>query len=158
MSCEEFDFKKFPKENCRYIFDYEIFGSNVTGLDLIKVNKLGDRAVLVTSYFNDPKIQNLVQEASATMLAKFMISEIEIKIANEDGSSGPENNRRRKNVKGSYSCGVGFGFDWIFSNLASQRQLGLLSQRRSWACSDYPAYLDLDGTAVVLERAGESFC
>jgi signal transduction histidine kinase len=54
---EQFDFRRFPIEKTRYIFDYEISGSPVTGLDLITSHSLGIRAVLVTSHFNDPKIQ-----------------------------------------------------------------------------------------------------
>lgn len=89
---EEFDLRQYPKDKFRYIFDYEISGNAMTGLDLIRTNNLADRAVLVTSYFNDQKIQKLVQAAGATMLPKSGIPEIEIR------SDCYSNNRNREMI------------------------------------------------------------
>lgn len=63
-----------------YILDYEICESSVTGLDLIVQHQLGNRSVLVTSYFNEPEIQEGVQSAGSWMLPKFMIHRIEISV------------------------------------------------------------------------------
>ncbi|MBI4371050.1 MAG: HAMP domain-containing histidine kinase [Elusimicrobia bacterium] len=75
---EQFEVSRFPPETTRYIFDYEICGSPVTGLDLIVSHKLARRAVLVTSYFNEPRLQRLVQESGTLMLPKFMIGSVRI--------------------------------------------------------------------------------
>lgn len=83
---EQFKVTRFPPETTRYIFDHEICGSPVTGLDLIVSNKLGDRAVLVTSYFNEPKIQRAVEDAGASMLPKFMISTVGIRRASGESA------------------------------------------------------------------------
>ena len=76
---EQFDILSYPPETTRYVFDHDICGSPVTGLDLIVSHKLGRRAVLVTSYFNEPSIQRAVERAGASILPKFMISKAEIK-------------------------------------------------------------------------------
>jgi signal transduction histidine kinase len=75
---EQFDIARFPPETTRYIFDHDICGSPVTGLDLIRSHNLSNRAVLVTSYFNETKIQRAVEQAGAAMLPKFMISKVPI--------------------------------------------------------------------------------
>jgi signal transduction histidine kinase/CheY-like chemotaxis protein len=84
---EQFDFRRFPMETTRYIFDYEISGSPVTGLDLITSHSLGSRAVLVTSHFNDPKIQTAIENAGTLMLPKFLIPSVEIKNGDLIGSA-----------------------------------------------------------------------
>ena len=76
---EEFDINQYPRDKCRYIFDYEISGSAVTGLDLIVSYGLNSRAVLVTSYFNEPKIQKAIEGASASILPKFMMCDVELR-------------------------------------------------------------------------------
>lgn len=76
---EQFSIARFPPGETRYILDHEICGSPVTGLDLIMSHKLAERAVLVTSYFNEPKIQRAVELAGARMLPKFMISGVKIR-------------------------------------------------------------------------------
>lgn len=88
---EQFDIARFPPEATRYILDYEICGSPVTGLDLIVSHKLGRRAVLVTSYFNEPRLQRLVQESGALMLPKFMIETV--RIERRAGAEAPANGR-----------------------------------------------------------------
>lgn len=85
---EQFDFRRFPIEKTRYIFDYEISGSPVTGLDLITSHSLGIRAVLVTSHFNDPKIQRAVENTGALMLPKFLIPTVEISNADLETKDG----------------------------------------------------------------------
>ncbi len=89
---EQFDFRRFPVEKTRYIFDYEISGSPVTGLDLITSNSLGSRAVLVTSHFNDTKIQRVVENAGALMMPKFLIPTIEIVKGNSSFNFRSETN------------------------------------------------------------------
>lgn len=76
---EEFDINQYPRQKCRYIFDYEISGSAVSGLDLIVSYGLGSRAVLVTSYFNEPKIQKAIERAGSSILPKFMMCDVEIR-------------------------------------------------------------------------------
>ena len=76
---EEFDVNKYPKDSYRYILDYEIQGSPVTGLDLIKSFNLGSRALLVTSYFNDQKIQSSVAKAHARLLPKVLVPNVDVR-------------------------------------------------------------------------------
>lgn len=78
-SADEFDIAKYPVDSCRYFFDYEISGSLKTGLDLIKANNLGSKAVLVTSYFNDAKIQQAISTCGSKMLPKFMVPQVKIR-------------------------------------------------------------------------------
>ena len=75
----DFDVSMFPKKSCRYIFDYQISGSQLTGLDLIVRYGLGNRAVLATSHFNDAQIQLEILKTGSSILPKFMMSEIEIR-------------------------------------------------------------------------------
>lgn len=75
---EDFTIERFPKENCHYVFDYEILESPMTGLDLIIANGLGDHAILVTSHFNNPEIQLRVERSGAKMIPKFMIGQTDI--------------------------------------------------------------------------------
>lgn len=77
---EEFEIKRYNLNNTRFIFDYDIIGSSVTGLDLIKVHELGAKSLLVTSYFNDAKIQKAIQDNHSKMLAKFMVSRVKIEL------------------------------------------------------------------------------
>lgn len=74
----QFSATRFPLDSTFYILDYEIVGSAITGLDLITKYQLGPRALLVTSYFNEPEIQRAVEQAGAMMLPKFMINRIQI--------------------------------------------------------------------------------
>lgn len=92
---EEFDVSLYPPSKYQYILDHEVRESAVTGLDLIVTNKLGDSAILATSYFNDPKIQAAISKAGAKMLPKFLISGVQIRTTGEpifergaDASSG----------------------------------------------------------------------
>lgn len=75
---EDFEIEKYPPATTKYIFDYELAGSSVTGLDLIVRHGLKDRATLVTSYYFDSRIQNEIEMAGARMLPKFMAPQIEI--------------------------------------------------------------------------------
>jgi hypothetical protein len=75
---EEFDINLFPPQQCHYLLDHESIRSKVRGIDLINSNNLGFRAILVTSHFNDPKLQEAVLAAGAKMLPKFLISQVEI--------------------------------------------------------------------------------
>jgi hypothetical protein len=75
---EEFDLARFPREGSHYIFDYDITGSAVKGLDLIRTHNLGKKAVLVTSYFDSPHIQKEIEKMGASLLPKFMIPHVKI--------------------------------------------------------------------------------
>lgn len=75
---EQFNVSLFPFEQCSYIFDYELEGSSITGLDLIIQYGLKERAILVTSYFTDPQIQKQVEAAGSKMLPKFMAPKAEL--------------------------------------------------------------------------------
>ncbi|MGE4233071.1 MAG: sensor histidine kinase [Bacteriovoracia bacterium] len=77
-SPKEFDIEKFPPRSCRYIFDLEILGCSVSGLDLIRSLSLGRKATLVTSYHDDPKVQSEIEKAGAKLLPKFMIPMVPI--------------------------------------------------------------------------------
>lgn len=75
---EDFDIEKYPLDQTRYIFDYELVGSTVTGLDLIANHSLKDKATLVTSYYFDSRIQNEIESIGGRMLPKFMAPNVEI--------------------------------------------------------------------------------
>lgn len=75
---EDFSIEKYPPEKTRYIFDYELAGSSITGLDLIARHSLKDRATLVTSYYFDPRIQAEIEVMGARMLPKFMAPKVEV--------------------------------------------------------------------------------
>lgn len=82
-SPEEFDIALFPPSSFRFIFDYEMEGSQKTGLDLIREHKLASAATLVTSYFNDPKIQLEIANLGSKMLPKFLVPSVPIHIEQE---------------------------------------------------------------------------
>lgn len=75
---DQFDYALYPKGKAFYIFDQEISGSQVTGLDLIERYKLSDQAVLVTSHYDSEKVQAGVKIAGAKMIPKFMVPTIDI--------------------------------------------------------------------------------
>ena len=77
---EQFDVSQSAVRDTRYILDHEISGSPVTGMDLIQSYKLGARAILVTSHFNDVKIQRAIDLVGATILPKFMITSVAIEM------------------------------------------------------------------------------
>ena len=82
-SPEEFDIALYPPSVFRYIFDYEMERSQKTGLDLIREHQLASRATLVTSYFNDPKIQAEIANLGAKMLPKFLVPSIPVQIVKD---------------------------------------------------------------------------
>jgi signal transduction histidine kinase len=82
-----FNIQRFPVEKTFFILDYEIIGKSTTGLDLIVQHQLGQRALLVTSYFNETEIQNAVEQAGAMMLPKFMINRVPIEFGDLDRNS-----------------------------------------------------------------------
>jgi hypothetical protein len=75
---DQFDIEKCPKEMSRYFFDDEIGESPINGFDLIETHDLKGRAVLVTSYFDDSRIQRKVEESGTFMIPKFLASQIDI--------------------------------------------------------------------------------
>ena len=74
----EFDAEIHLKPNTFYVLDLEIAGSDQTGLDLIRKFRLGSQATLVTSYFNESKIQIEVMRLGARILPKFMIPQVPV--------------------------------------------------------------------------------
>lgn len=85
---EEFNDLLFPKQDYWYIFDYDIAGSAVTGLDLVRTYNLAERAFLATSYFNDVSLQRRVAAANTKMLPKFLIPEM--RLSQEESSESDE--------------------------------------------------------------------
>lgn len=75
---EEFNIGLYPVEECFYLLDHESVQSKVRGLDLINSCNLAKQAILVTSHFNDPKLQKEVISVGTKILPKFMISQVPV--------------------------------------------------------------------------------
>ncbi len=75
---EEFDIGLYPPSSCLYLLDHESIRSKVRGIDLITSHGLAKQAILVTSHFNDPKLQESVIRVGTKILPKFMISQVPV--------------------------------------------------------------------------------
>ncbi|MGB0454252.1 MAG: sensor histidine kinase [Bacteriovoracaceae bacterium] len=71
-------------ENNRYLFDYEILGTNTTGLDLIEELDLkGGRAILVTSHYESGEIRKRCEKIKVPLLPKNLAPFVPISINKE---------------------------------------------------------------------------
>ncbi len=85
---QDFTPKTHVSSNYFYVVDFEFTGSLVTGMDIIERNQLGDRAILVTSYFNDLNVQKSVIAAQCKLLPKFMIPLIAVNMVTSMAAIG----------------------------------------------------------------------
>lgn len=63
-----------------YLVDYELLGQSKTGLDLVEQFRLQDQSILVTSRFEEPKIQARCAELGVKLIPKGMASLLPIEI------------------------------------------------------------------------------
>ena len=55
-----------------FLIDYEIIGSNKTGLDLIEMYDIQQQSILVTSHYEEPEIQKRCEILNLFLLPKAM--------------------------------------------------------------------------------------
>jgi len=65
-----------------YLIDFEFLGQQVTGLDLVEQFGLQNQSILVTSRFEEPKIQSRCAELGVKLIPKGMASLVFIEIEN----------------------------------------------------------------------------
>lgn len=63
-----------------FLMDYELIGQRFTGLDLIEENKLSDRAILVTSRYEEPQIRKHCEKLGVRLIPKGMAGYVPIEI------------------------------------------------------------------------------
>lgn len=63
-----------------YLVDYELLGRNDTGLDVIEKKALYEKAILVTSHFEEPIIQSRCENLKLGLIPKVLASLIPIQI------------------------------------------------------------------------------
>lgn len=63
-----------------FLIDYELIGQRFTGLDLIEENKLGDRAILVTSRYEEPQIRKRCEKLGIRLIPKSMTGWVPIEV------------------------------------------------------------------------------
>lgn len=71
------------KQNLFLLTDYELLEQGINGLDVVEHTHM-DRAILVTSYATQSKIQNRVMHLGIKILPKELVSVINVKIDNFD--------------------------------------------------------------------------
>jgi hypothetical protein len=78
----QFHRKRFlDLEDPLFLMDYEILGSSgVSGLDLIEECGIADRAILVTSRYDDPVIRRRCEQAGIRLIPKSMSGFVPIEI------------------------------------------------------------------------------
>ncbi len=69
-----------------FLMDYELNGSQKTGLDLIEIYDLKDRAILVTSRFEEDDIRTKCQTLGVRLIPKNMVEHVEIQISAQSSS------------------------------------------------------------------------
>lgn len=80
------DFKNWHRECSRqeplatYLVDYDLVGSQQTGLDIIAELDIGHRAILVTSDYDDRAIRKLCADLGVGLVPKWLIGQIPIKV------------------------------------------------------------------------------
>ena len=77
----------------RFLIDYELVGHKLNGIDVIEKLGIMDKAILVTSRFEDPKIRERCEFLGLKMIPKSFSPYIPIKImARESGANLPTEN------------------------------------------------------------------
>jgi signal transduction histidine kinase len=70
-----------------FLFDLELLGSDLTGLDLIKKFELSGHSSLVTSHYNDPEIQNASTDIGIQIVPKDSASDVPLVIQSNSQSN-----------------------------------------------------------------------
>lgn len=63
-----------------FLMDYELIGQRFTGLDLIEENKLSDKAILVTSRYEEPQIRKRCEKLGVRLIPKGMAGYVPIEV------------------------------------------------------------------------------
>lgn len=71
---------QFGTPNTIYLFDYELLGSKVSGLDLIEKYQIQKQAVLVTSRFEEPSVRERCSRMGVKLIPKSMAAIVPIEI------------------------------------------------------------------------------
>ena len=71
-------------ENVLYLCDYELIGHKKTGLDLIEDLGLREKAILITSHFENKKIRQRCERLNVRLIPKSMAPIVPIKITNSE--------------------------------------------------------------------------
>lgn len=72
------DFQKWLTDNhdklscSMFLIDYELLGTEKKGIDIIMENNLRERAILVTSYFEEPEVVAICQKNHICIMPKFL--------------------------------------------------------------------------------------
>ncbi len=77
-SPNNFSKEQFPPDEYIYLVDYEFSNAQMSGLDLIEEQDLSVDAILVSSYYDDARIQERVQKLGTRILPKPWINSIKI--------------------------------------------------------------------------------
>ncbi|TXG77879.1 hybrid sensor histidine kinase/response regulator [Candidatus Dojkabacteria bacterium] len=82
-SSNEFElwFRGINKSDYSFLFDLELLGSKMNGLDLIKKFNLEARSTLVTSHYDDKSVQNIAQKLGVKIIPKDSASRISIDLS-----------------------------------------------------------------------------
>ncbi|MBF0365604.1 MAG: HAMP domain-containing histidine kinase [Oligoflexia bacterium] len=76
--------KRGSFENVIYLFDYELLGHKKTGLDLIEEYQLGNKAVLVTSHYEEEKIRERCKKLNVKIIPKMIVGHVPLEIVKEE--------------------------------------------------------------------------
>lgn len=82
-SSNEFElwFRGINKSDYSFLFDLELLGSKMNGLDLIKKFNLEARSTLVTSHYDDKSVQKIAQKLGVKIIPKDSASRISIDLS-----------------------------------------------------------------------------
>lgn len=69
-----------PNRNIVYLFDYELLGQPVNGLQIIEEFKVKNNAILVTSHFENPEILNKCRPLNVKLIPKGMAGFVPIQL------------------------------------------------------------------------------
>jgi signal transduction histidine kinase len=72
--------KNNKNENILYLFDFELAGEELTGLDLIEKMNIANQSILVTSRFEEKEILNKLQSLGVKLIPKNLAEIVPIKI------------------------------------------------------------------------------
>ena len=70
---KDFTAKLYPPDKFQYLFDYDIKGSILTGLDVISRNEIASSSTLITTYYNEPFVQKRAAKVGVKILPKFLV-------------------------------------------------------------------------------------
>lgn len=80
---EDFTTKLYPPDKFQYLFDYDIKGSILNGLDVISRNDIASSSTLITTYYNEPFVQKRAAKIGVKILPKFLVETARVIDINE---------------------------------------------------------------------------